>query len=43
MTDLVVVGQVGRDLVLRVPGIPDAMGSTDVQERREVLGGKGAN
>jgi ribokinase len=39
----VVVGQVARDLVLRVAGLPDAGGSTPVEERRELLGGKGAN
>ncbi|NAZ88655.1 carbohydrate kinase [Kineococcus sp. T90] len=38
-----VVGQVGRDLVLRVDEVPAAGGSTAVRERREVLGGKGAN
>ncbi|HEX2074085.1 MAG TPA: PfkB family carbohydrate kinase [Geodermatophilus sp.] len=43
MADVVVLGQVGRDLVLRVPALPDAGGSTPVAERREVLGGKGAN
>lgn len=43
MTDLVVVGQVARDLVLRVTEMPEAMGSADVLERRELLGGKGAN
>ncbi len=41
--DVVVVGQVGRDLVLRVDGVPDPGGSTPVRERVEVLGGKGAN
>ena len=40
---VVVVGQVARDLVLRVPVLPDAGGSTHVQERLEVLGGTGAN
>ncbi|MGY1608311.1 MULTISPECIES: PfkB family carbohydrate kinase [unclassified Geodermatophilus] len=43
MTGVVVLGQVGRDLVLRVGGLPEAGGSADVAERREVLGGKGAN
>lgn len=38
-----VVGQVARDLVLRVAGLPDPGGSVPVVERREVLGGKGAN
>ena len=40
---MAVVGQVGRDLVLRVDAVPGAGGSTTVRERREVLGGKGAN
>jgi len=43
MADVVVVGQVGRDLVLRVAGLPDAGGSATAVERRELLGGKGAN
>src|SRR3954447_25404664 len=43
MTDVVVVGQVGRDLVLRVDGLPDAGGAAPARERRELLGGKGAN
>lgn len=37
------VGQAGRDLVLRVDALPDAEGSTTVSERIERLGGKGAN
>lgn len=37
--DVVVVGQVGRDLVLAVPEIPDGGGAVDVTERRELLGG----
>ncbi|MCO1656986.1 PfkB family carbohydrate kinase [Pseudonocardia humida] len=41
--DVVVVGQLARDLVLRVPRLPDAGSAADVRERREVLGGKGAN
>ncbi|MFK0193729.1 PfkB family carbohydrate kinase [Kitasatospora sp. NPDC090308] len=40
---VVVVGQVGRDLVLRTDGLPEAGGSADVAERWEGLGGKGAN
>ncbi|MCG7287296.1 PfkB family carbohydrate kinase [Cellulomonas sp. ACRRI] len=40
---VVVVGQVGRDLVLTVDGVPDAGGSADVRGRSELLGGKGAN
>jgi ribokinase len=43
MPDVVVVGQVGRDLVLEVRSFPPAGGSTDVVRRREMLGGKGAN
>ncbi|OBK83732.1 PfkB family carbohydrate kinase [Mycolicibacter sinensis] len=38
-----VVGQIGRDLVLRSAGLPAAGGSTRVVQRRELLGGKGAN
>ncbi|WP_136520588.1 PfkB family carbohydrate kinase [Cellulomonas telluris] len=41
--DVVVVGQVARDLVLRVDEVPGAGGSAPVRERVEVLGGKGAN
>jgi ribokinase len=41
--DVVVVGQVGRDLVLRVPDLPPAGGSVAAAQRSEVLGGKGAN
>jgi ribokinase len=40
---VVVVGQIGRDLVLRSGGLPRRGGSTKVVERREMLGGKGAN
>lgn len=43
MDDVVVVGQVGRDLVLVVDEVPEAGGTTPVRERRELLGGKGAN
>lgn len=43
MADVVVVGQVARDLVLGVDALPEAGGSADVRERRELLGGKGAN
>ncbi|OBH16175.1 ribokinase [Mycolicibacter terrae] len=38
-----VVGQIGRDLVLRSAGLPPAGGSARVLRRRELLGGKGAN
>lgn len=41
--DVVVLGQVARDLALRVDEVPDAGGTAVVRERREVLGGKGAN
>lgn len=40
---IIVMGQVGRDLVLNIPGIPGADGSVPVRTRREMLGGKGAN
>ncbi|KUG60970.1 carbohydrate kinase [Kocuria rosea subsp. polaris] len=43
MSGVVVVGQVARDLVLTVEELPAAGGSTDVLERQELLGGKGAN
>ena len=43
MPDVVVVGQIGRDLVLGIDRLPPAGGSADVVERREMLGGKGAN
>jgi ribokinase len=43
MPDVVVVGQVGRDLVLGIEALPPAGGSVDVARRRELLGGKGAN
>ncbi|MQA33714.1 PfkB family carbohydrate kinase [Modestobacter roseus] len=39
----VVVGQVGRDLVLEVDRLPDGGGSVPARSRRELLGGKGAN
>jgi ribokinase len=40
---VVVVGQVARDLVLVVDDVPGPGGSVDVEHRREMLGGKGAN
>ncbi|GAA1752738.1 PfkB family carbohydrate kinase [Kocuria aegyptia] len=43
MSGVVVVGQVGRDLVLTVEELPGAGGSADVLARQELLGGKGAN
>ncbi|MGN9778336.1 PfkB family carbohydrate kinase [Micromonospora sp. H33] len=41
--DVMVVGQLARDLVLLVDEVPDAGGSAPVRRRRELLGGKGAN
>lgn len=41
--DVVVVGQLARDLVLVVGGAPGPGGSAAVRRRRELLGGKGAN
>jgi ribokinase len=41
--DVVVVGQVARDLVVAVDDVPEANGTTDVSCRLEMLGGKGAN
>jgi ribokinase len=40
---VVVIGQIGRDLVLRTDGPPSASESTMVLRRDELLGGKGAN
>jgi ribokinase len=40
---VVVVGQVARDLVLRVDDVPEPGGSVLADERYELLGGKGAN
>ncbi|MEU4241767.1 PfkB family carbohydrate kinase [Actinoplanes sp. NPDC026619] len=40
---IVVVGQLARDIVLQVDGIPEAGTAGDVSGRREMLGGKGAN
>ncbi|OBG36816.1 ribokinase [Mycobacterium alsense] len=40
---VVVIGQIGRDLVLRTDGPPSASESTAVLQRDELLGGKGAN
>lgn len=42
-TGVLVVGQLARDLVLRIPELPEAGGSTEAVERQELLGGKGAN
>ena len=41
--DVVVFGQVARDLVLLVEEVPGAAESAGVYQRRELLGGKGAN
>ncbi|MCE0763858.1 PfkB family carbohydrate kinase [Pseudonocardia kujensis] len=41
--EVVVVGQLARDLVLVVDALPDPGAAADVRERREMLGGKGAN
>lgn len=41
--DVVVFGQLARDLVLVVGDVPAAGNSVRVQERKEMLGGKGAN
>lgn len=43
MNEVVVVGQVARDLVLVVDEVPGPGGTAAVRERREMLGGKGAN
>ncbi|MBV9140496.1 MAG: hypothetical protein JO115_06220 [Pseudonocardiales bacterium] len=41
--DVVVVGQIARDLVLLVEELPAPGTGTAVRQRREMLGGKGAN
>ncbi|WP_313888248.1 PfkB family carbohydrate kinase [Lentzea alba] len=43
MDEIVVVGQIARDLVLVVDEVPGPGGTAPVRERREMLGGKGAN
>ncbi|MCW2702140.1 MAG: rbsK [Blastococcus sp.] len=43
MADVAVVGQVGRDLILRTDRLPPPGGSATATERLELLGGKGAN
>ncbi|MEV8437727.1 PfkB family carbohydrate kinase [Actinosynnema sp. NPDC051121] len=40
---IAVVGQIARDLVLVVPEVPGSGARATVLERREMLGGKGAN
>jgi ribokinase len=42
-SEVVVVGQVARDLVIEVPDAPAACASAPVRRRPELLGGKGAN
>jgi ribokinase len=41
--DVLVVGQIARDLVLLVDDVPGPRGTVPVRQRREMLGGKGAN
>ncbi|GIH17846.1 PfkB family carbohydrate kinase [Rugosimonospora africana] len=41
--DVLVVGQVARDLVLLVDDVPGPSGTVPVRQRLEMLGGKGAN
>jgi ribokinase len=41
--DVVVIGHIGRDLVVQVDAIPEAGAGTPVAGRLEMLGGKGAN
>jgi ribokinase len=41
--EVAVVGQIARDLVLRMDELPEAGTSGPVRERKETLGGKGAN
>jgi ribokinase len=41
--DVIVFGQIARDLVLVVDAVPSASRTADVYQRRELLGGKGAN
>jgi ribokinase len=43
MAGLTVIGQIARDLVLVIPEVPGPHSSAQVTERREMLGGKGAN
>lgn len=40
---ILVIGQIGRDLVLTVDAFPPVGGSSPVSRRLEMLGGKGAN
>ena len=41
--DVIVVGQLTRDLVLRVDRFPSDAQRVEVSERREMVGGHGAN
>jgi ribokinase len=41
--EILVVGQIARDLILSVEQLPEAGGSTPIRTRIEQLGGKGAN
>ncbi|WP_214364433.1 PfkB family carbohydrate kinase [Pseudonocardia sp. H11422] len=41
--DVIALGQIARDLVVLVDDVPGPHGTTPVRERRELLGGKGAN
>jgi ribokinase len=43
VSEVVVVGQIARDLVIEVPEAPAAGSSAPVRHRQELLGGKGAN
>lgn len=43
MTDVVVVGHVGRDLVMQVDALPDPASGAAAVRRLEMPGGKGAN
>jgi ribokinase len=43
VAEVAVVGQIARDLVLVVDGVPGPEGTAPVRQRREMLGGKGAN
>jgi ribokinase len=43
VADIVVAGQIARDLVLVVDELPEPGSSAAVRQRRELLGGKGAN
>ena len=42
-TSVVVLGQIARDLAVLVQDVPEAGNSVDVERRRELLGGTGAN